>query len=109
MISVIIPANNEEGYIGHCLDLLLASDPPAKGPMQVVVVANGCTDDTVGEARERTGAFAAQGWQLDVLDLEQGGKVKALNAAEKAIIHPLRVYIDALRRRYVLLYGSTKL
>ena len=26
MISVIIPANNEEGYIGTCLDLLLASD-----------------------------------------------------------------------------------
>ncbi len=49
MISVIIPANNEEGYIGTCLDLLLASDPPAKGAMQVIVVANGCMDDTVGQ------------------------------------------------------------
>ena len=25
MISVIIPANNEEGYIGTCLELLLRS------------------------------------------------------------------------------------
>ena len=95
MISVIIPANNEEGYIGTCLDLLLASEPPSKGPMQVVVVANGCSDNTVGEAGERNTAFAEKGWRLDVLDLEEGGKVRALNAAEEAILHPLRVYIDA--------------
>ena len=95
MISVVIPANNEEGYIGPCLDLLLQSEPPSKGPMQVVVVANGCTDATVPEARARTQAFAAKGWQLDVLDLEEGGKVHALNASDAAIIHSLRVYIDA--------------
>lgn len=95
MISVVIPANNEEGYIGHCLDLLLASEPPEKGAMQVVVVANGCRDNTVDEARARADLFGAKGWQLDVLDLEQGSKVLALNAAEDVIISPLRVYIDA--------------
>ena len=95
MISVIIPANNEEGYIGNCLDLLLASEPPARGSMQVVVVANGCSDNTVGEAGERGAAFTEKGWRLDVLDLEEGGKVRALNAAEEAILYPLRVYIDA--------------
>ena len=89
MISVIIPANNEEGYIGDCLDLLLISDPPAKGPMQAIVVANGCSDNTVAEARERIPAFAAKGWQLDVLDLKEGGKVNALNASEEAILHPM--------------------
>lgn len=95
MISVIIPANNEEGYIGTCLDLLLASEPPAKGPMQVVVVANGCTDDTVGEAQARSSGFAEKGWALEVLDLPEGGKVHALNASEKTVKYPLRVYIDA--------------
>ena len=95
MISVIIPANNEEGYIGTCLDLLLASEQPSKGPMQVVVVANGCTDNTVDETQKRGEAFATKGWRLDVLDLEEGGKILALNAAEKAVIYPLRVYIDA--------------
>jgi glycosyltransferase involved in cell wall biosynthesis len=95
VISVIIPANNEEGYIGHCLDLLLQSEPPAKGPMQMVVVANGCSDNTVTEARARATAFSEKGWQLDVLDLAEGGKVKALNASEEVIIYPLRVYIDA--------------
>ncbi|MCK0096802.1 glycosyltransferase [Yoonia sp. F2084L] len=95
MISVIVPANNEEGYIGPCLDLLLASDAPEGGPIQVVVVANGCTDGTVAEASARTAAFAAKGWTLDVLDLVEGGKVNALNASEDAILFPLRVYIDA--------------
>jgi glycosyltransferase involved in cell wall biosynthesis len=95
MISVIIPANNEEGYIGTCLELLLRSDAPEGGPLQVVVVANGCTDDTVGEASALAPAFEAKGWRLDVLDLEEGGKVNALNASETAVIHPLRVYIDA--------------
>lgn len=95
MISVVIPANNEEGYIGPCLDLLLQSESPSKGPMQVVVVANGCNDATVTEARAHTEAFAAKGWQLDVLDLEEGGKVNALNASDAAIVHPIRVYIDA--------------
>lgn len=95
MISVIVPANNEEGYVGTCLELLLASEPPEKGPMQVVVVANGCSDNTVAEAQAQGSAFAARGWQLDVLDLEEGGKVNALNAAEDVIAYPLRVYIDA--------------
>lgn len=95
MISVIVPANNEEGYIGPCLDLLLASDAPKKGPIQVVVVANGCTDATVADASARTEAFASKGWKLDVLDLVEGGKVNALNASEDAILFPLRVYIDA--------------
>lgn len=95
MISVIIPANNEEGYIGECLDLLVRSQPPAKGPMQAIVIANGCSDDTMGEARARAEDFAAKGWRLDVLDLEEGGKVRAVNAAEEVIIHPVRVYIDA--------------
>lgn len=95
MISVVIPANNEEGYIGPCLDLLAQSDPPADGPVQVVVAANGCTDGTVAEARARGAAYAARGWQLDVLDLEQGGKVRALNASEQAVRYDKRVYIDA--------------
>ena len=95
MISVIIPANNEEGYIGQCLDFLLQSDSPAKGPLQVVVVANGCRDATVMEACERACIFENKGWQLDVLDLEEGGKVNAINASEQVIMYPIRVYIDA--------------
>lgn len=95
MISVIIPANNEEGYIGRCLDLILASEPPANGPLQVVVVANACRDATVAEASALIPAFAAKGWALQVLDLAQGGKVNALNAGDRAALYDKRVYIDA--------------
>lgn len=95
MISVIIPANNEEGYIGTCLDLLLRSEAPRGGSVEVVVVANGCTDDTVGEARSREAEFEARGWQLVVLDLEAGGKINALNAGDRAARHDKRVFIDA--------------
>ncbi len=101
MISIIIPANNEEGYIGDCLGHVLASHDPVATrpapapPLQVVVVANGCSDETVGEALATKQDFAARGWRLDVLDLAEGGKVRALNAGDAAAIHPGRIYVDA--------------
>ncbi len=99
MISVIIPSNNEEGYIGTCLDLILGSRAPegsfALSGMQVIVVANGCKDATAEEALARKGAFVENGWALDVLDLNEGSKIIALNAGDAAALHNRRVYIDA--------------
>ena len=49
MISVIVPAHNEEAVIGHCLKALLvaASHPCLYGEVvQIVVVMDCCTDDT---------------------------------------------------------------
>jgi glycosyltransferase involved in cell wall biosynthesis len=43
MISVIIPAHNEEDYIGLTLDTLSRQNYPY---FEVIVVANGCTDRT---------------------------------------------------------------
>jgi glycosyltransferase involved in cell wall biosynthesis len=45
VLSVILPASNEEAYIGACLTALFASDP-VPGGAEVVVVANGCRDAT---------------------------------------------------------------
>ena len=39
MLSVIIPASNEAGYIGACLTALFASGPQNA---EAIVVANGC-------------------------------------------------------------------
>lgn len=47
-ISVIIPAHNEEDYLGATLDALDRQEYP---PHEIVVVANGCTDRTVEEAQ----------------------------------------------------------
>lgn len=99
MISVVIPAHDEEGFIGDCLDRILQSTDPAPrngaAPTQVVVVANGCADATANEARARADAFAARGWRLEVLELEQGSKTGAMNAAEAILSHRNRIYMDA--------------
>lgn len=100
MISIIIPANNEQGYIRSCLEFILHSEDPAgapnpEGAVQVIVVANGCSDGTVAEARALTPAFAGRGWRLDVLDLVQGSKIAALNEGDRAAVHDRLAYIDA--------------
>jgi glycosyltransferase involved in cell wall biosynthesis len=100
MLSVIIPANNEADYIGGCLDALLGSapDPVAaagRPPVEIIVVANACTDAIVAVARGYERAATARGWRLFVLDLEQGGKLNALNAGERAAGGDVLVYIDA--------------
>lgn len=92
-LSVIIPACNESGWIEGCLSALLASQGP--GGVQVVVAANGCSDDTVEKARRHAAAFAARGWRLEVLDLPALGKPGALDAGDAAAIHGARVYLDA--------------
>ncbi len=94
-LSVILPANNEEALIATCLDAVLASDWTAPDPLEVIVVANGCTDATVAKARAKTDPFAARGWSLRVLDLETGGKLGALNRGDAEAASGNRVYLDA--------------
>lgn len=50
MISVIIPAHNEERYLQRTLEALQAQN---YGWFEVIVVANGCTDRTREVARDR--------------------------------------------------------
>lgn len=92
--SILIPAHNEVGYIEPCLEALLASDPTGAA-VEVIVMANGCSDDTVGVSRKYTDGFMAKGWALTVLDLTQGGKMGALNAGDAAARHGARIYVDA--------------
>ena len=94
MLSVILPASNEEGWIGPCLDALLASDPPGMAA-EVIVVANACRDGTVAQAQARAGAAAAAGWGFTVLDLAEPGKLNALNAGDRTAQGALRAYLDA--------------
>lgn len=96
-LSVIIPASNEAAWIGAALEALIASDlGPAGDPArEIVVVANGCRDDTVGAARAHEAAAAARGWRLSVLDVAEGNKLNALNVGDAAATGPIRLYVDA--------------
>lgn len=92
--SILIPAHNEVGYIEPCLDALLASDPTG-AQVEVIVMANGCTDATVDVVRGYVGRFAAKDWPLTVLDIAQGSKMGALNAGDAAAQFGARIYLDA--------------
>lgn len=93
-LSILIPAHNEESYIVACLGALLRSDLAAR-PVEVIVMANGCTDKTVALAKAHRGQFDIKGWAFSVLDLPQGGKLGALNAGEAAAQHDALIYLDA--------------
>lgn len=94
LISVIIAAYNEEDYIGACLEAVLAQDAGA-GPVEIVVAANACTDRTVEIAQGYRGQIKDRGWQLQVLDIAQAGKVNALNQGDGAASGAALIYLDA--------------
>lgn len=94
VLSVIIPAHNEQDWIGGCLGSLLA-DPAPPGGGEVIVVANGCTDATVARAAEFADRARAGGWGWQILDLPGLGKPGALNAGDAAATGDMRLYLDA--------------
>lgn len=93
-LAIIIPAANEAERIGACLEALAASDDPGTH-VEVIVVANGCTDATAQTAHMAGAVLAARGWQLQVLELAKGGKTGALNAGDRATEAGIRLYLDA--------------
>lgn len=92
-VSVLIPAHNEADYIARCLQAVFASDPLPAGMMAgVLVLANGCSDDTAALARSQA---PPMGWVLQVLELPEGGKLPALTAGDAAAQGDILIYLDA--------------
>lgn len=85
--SVVIPAHNESATIRRLLTALAGAP---KGEVDVVVVANGCTDDTAGVAR----SFADQ-IRLRVLEVGTASKSEAMNRADAVTTALPRAYVDA--------------
>lgn len=86
MISVVIPAHEEGEVIERCLDRLLAGADEEE--LEVVVVCNGCTDDTADRARR-------YGPPVTVLETDVASKVAALNLGDGAVTAFPRIYLDA--------------
>jgi glycosyltransferase involved in cell wall biosynthesis len=82
MISIIIPAFNEENY----LEKTLLSVREQEGEFEIIVVANGCTDDTIGVARK----YADRIFSVNVPNVSLARNVGALHAKGE-----LFVFLDA--------------
>ena len=86
MISVVIPAYNEESVISRTLKSLLESLKFEPG--EIIVVCNGCVDKTFEVA-------SSFGSLVQVFNLEAGSKTAALNACDAAAKYFPRFYLDA--------------
>jgi hypothetical protein len=86
VISVVIPAHNESAVIGRLLKGLLADARP--GEFDIVVVANGCTDDTHEVA-------AGFGPAVTVLSTPVPSKSLALRLGDEQAAGFPRLYVDA--------------
>jgi len=83
--SVVIPAYDEAAVIRRSLDALFTGFGP--GELDVVVVCNGCTDDTAWRAR-------ACGHSVRVIELPAASKPAALRSGDAAARTFPRLYLD---------------
>ena len=85
MPSVVIPAHDEAEVIHACLTALIGQE--GVGDLEIVVVCNGCTDDTSAVA----GAFE----QVKVITTGIASKTAALNLGDESVSSYPRLYLDA--------------
>lgn len=99
MLTIIIPAYNEESVICECLDSLLQQKNRAKEvfswQLEVLVVANGCADKTVQLCEAYRNSFDQKHIFFNVFDLKEGNKNKAINYADACARFSCRMYLDA--------------
>jgi glycosyltransferase involved in cell wall biosynthesis len=86
MISIVVPAHNESSVIARTLSQWVTN--PALDEIVVVVVCNGCTDDTANVAR-------SFGPTVHVVESDIASKTHALNLGEQISGVFPRIYVDA--------------
>src|SRR5450759_1876793 len=89
LVSIIVPAYNEEAVMADKLDNLLELDYPADR-REVLVVADGCTDRTA----EIVELYAPQGVRL-LFQPQRRGKTAAMNRGVTAAQGEILVFSDA--------------
>jgi glycosyltransferase involved in cell wall biosynthesis len=90
---VVIPAHNESAVIERTLRSILANR--LDRALQVIVVANGCTDDTADRARAVAGEVGREDVRIEVIDTPVGNKIHALNLGDRAAEYFPRAFLDA--------------
>ena len=88
--SVVVPAHDEEAVLARTL-AALHRGLPADLVLEVVVVCNGCTDDTAGVARR----FAASHPGVRVAEVPEASKAMAVAAGNDLATAFPRLHLDA--------------
>jgi poly-beta-1,6-N-acetyl-D-glucosamine synthase len=88
-LTLLVAAYNEECDIAQTLAYAL--DQEYAGPLSVIVIDDGSSDETVSIAR----GFARLDGRVRVMEVPHGGKAAALNAGLRATRTPLVATIDA--------------
>jgi glycosyltransferase involved in cell wall biosynthesis len=83
MISIIIPAHNEERYIRGTLEALLQQNYPS---FEIIVVANGCTDKTSEVAQDKCHRL---------IQMQDRGLSRARNLGAHAALGDILIFLDA--------------
>ncbi|MCK4589193.1 MAG: glycosyltransferase family 2 protein [Nanoarchaeota archaeon] len=92
LISVVIPAYNEEKSIQESIKSVLKLDYP-KNKLEIVVVNDGSKDGTREKVEEVI--KKNQDWKIHLINKKNGGKGSALNAGLKVIKGKYFVCLDA--------------
>jgi glycosyltransferase involved in cell wall biosynthesis len=86
MLSVVVPAHDEASVIGRCLAAMTRGAAP--GELEIIVVCNGCSDDTAEVARRH-------GAPVRVIETPVASKNAALNLGDAAARGFPRFFVDA--------------
>jgi hypothetical protein len=86
MVSILIPAHNEEWVLGRLLGQLAPTEEACD--LEIIVVANGCTDNTAKVAE-------SFGPAVCVLSIPVASKREALAVGNRAATSFPRLYVDA--------------
>ena len=92
-ISLVIPAHDERDVLPATLQAIVDQD--FDGEIDIIVVANGCTDDTVDVARAFEAAARRCGHRLTVCELAASSKPAALNHGDEEKRFDCTMYLDA--------------
>ncbi len=76
LVSVIIPAYQEEGRIGRCLKNILKS---SYSKVELIIVNDGSTDRTEEIVRDFMGKVNRAGWKIRLITIPNGGLAHARN------------------------------
>lgn len=96
-ISIIIPAHNEQLLITKTLNFILKDGVVTE--CNIIVVANGCHDNTVNNVNafihEQASALQSKQIIIEVLDVEKASKTNAINIGLSHAPAGVKVLLDA--------------